>query len=1170
MKLNNLARVRALASALMLLTWSLCGCEKIPQQPSAETNAHLSAIELAGRKAPNELAQLQTQDCVPRLISVSPDRRLAVGSTFITETIVYDVQQGLPVKRWPTVNNALSFSANSKRLLRVYGDQISVYDTDDMARIQTWTANPKLPTQRTSPLYLMAAISPEGQHILVANKDQCFHADSEAAYILLQVDNPESRIEVQTPLPKDDQEPPHFEFVGSENRLVFHGIQAGQKTSLLFDLQSQKTLYSTTGERTLRLAAEAELIASAQVTQRESMSELKASPGQIDIVDLNSGNVIKEIPLNGILRDFDITDSGAEVIAAVQQSDAKAPPKQIDVPQDSTGRLTTLQRFKPSTGEMIGESSELELPVCAIRYTRSGLACFVGMEYPNGYEDELSAKLGAVQIPGGKQVNDKPTMTKLAGDFLARGNRIGGAQSPGILETVKDQFLATDHAIWSASKQPFRAYEVAFAPTGNLCWFSDTLTNLATGNQRLITDLEDVQFLADGEHVFARTSNSPLIISITKGTTVWRSDFDTFIWPQQSVCTLDGRFIASIIRPSGLPNQPPKTRLLLVDRQDQDHPLWQECDAQRLCFSKDGKSLFAVGKRHVQQLSLPDGELVQEIAIPELEPRDVAVHPNGRQLFIAGQSTAPKLYFRGSARTGMLVQVNLTGNQASTLQTIKAPMNAVTISPDGSHLNAANQAQESVPGSIWQWNLDGNGQPLQRDNPAVLLESPYGINDLAFSPDSKQLLIAAGDGARLWNLQTTNETEMASKQRKLAKHFQIVEYGNSWTGQIRRANGSKATLLDKPETLDVASNKASTKLIDSQADANWPSLDLGTPTNNRRSGNVSEIERWLANGTKHPSSKPVAWNRSELAQLLERYELGPRSQDWKTRLAYESFGRERHHVLFDDQWKPIFKFPRVDNDYHGTLSASGNHVALALPRQITGLGDNVLEIQLWETETQQPRWTAEVIGTHVSGLEIDALDRYVKVNDNGGAVVVLDLMTGQQLGRYPTGRASNLISRLSPDAKLVAVASRGNSGVRLLDPQTMQQQAIIPTPSRTLWMQWLPESGHLVIGQAYGRSMSLATCWDVSNATTRWSKQVPNAQEVDLDQAGRWMLVHHRGQTSASVLLNTDNGQIHAVFAPTRLKASQRLVLSKSGGKVYQTDPSELQLWPPVDERQPD
>lgn len=1160
----------ALVSVLTLCLCSVCGCEKIPQEPSTETSNNLTAIRLGSEAAANELAQLQTQDSVPRLLSVSPDRKLAVGSTFITETIVYDVQQGVPVKRWPSVDNPLSFSANSERMMRVHGNQISVYGTSDMTLIQSWTANPKLPTERTSPLYLLAAISPAGKHILVSNKDQCFEADAESPYLLLEVDQPDARTEIPNPLTDGYQGPPHFEFAGSEDRLVFHGYNAGKWQSLLFDLQAQTTLYSTTGEQPFRLAAEAGLIAAAQVSERKYMSALKGPPGKIELVQLASGEVIKTIELDGILRDFDITESGAELIAAVERSDAKSPPKQIDIPQDPTGRLTTLQRFNPSTGEMIGESSELEMPVCTIRYTLSGLACFVGMEYPSGYEDELTSKLGVVQLPSGKPVNDKQTIRKLAGDFLARGNRFRRGQSQWILDSVKDQFLESGHSMWAASKRPFRAYEVDFSPRGELCWFSDVLTNLATGNQRMITDLKDVQFLPDGKHLFARSSNSPLIISIAKGTTIWRSEFDTFIWPEHSVCNRDGRYVASIIRPSGLPNQPQTTRLLLVDRQDEDHPRWKDCDAQRLCFSDDGKTLFAVGPQTVQQLSLPDCELVQEFTIPELQPLEVSVHPNGKHLFIAGQSTMPKLYFRGSDRTGLLVHVDLASNNVETLHTINAPMKAVAVTPNGRSLCAGNQAQESVAGSIWRWSLDKNGKPQQSDKPEVLFESPYGINDLAFSPDSTRLLVAGGDGARLLKVASSNGDQTGVRQAALAESFQIVEYGNSWTGRIRPADGSKATLLDVPEPTNSASDEVTTQQSTVDLDDSWPALDLGTSPVNRRGGNVTEIERWLAKGTKHPSSKRVTWNKSELAQMLERYDLGPRSQDWKTRLAYQSHGRERQHVLFDEQWKPIFEFPAVDSDYHGTLSPSGKYVALALARRITGLRDSVLKIQLWQTETQTPLWTADVIGTHVSGLEIDAQDRYLKVNDNGGAIVVLDLKTGKQLARYPSGRSSGLISRLSPDAKLIAVGTRGGAGVQLLDPQTLEPQALIPTPSRTLWMQWLPESGHLVIGQAYGRSMSLATCWNVDDQQSLWSKQVPSPQEVDVDQAGQWMLTHHNGQHSASVLLNTTDGEIHAVFAPTLLKASQRLVLSQAGGKVYQTDPSELQLWPPAEAAEQD
>ena len=883
--------------------------------------------------------------------------------------------------------------------------------------------------------------------------------------------------------------------------------------------------------------------------------------GEIEIINIRSGSRQRLIEFTGTLRDLDIDPSGTRVLASVQRGDAKPPAKLAGFAPDPSGRLTELREWDVQSGQLTREIEPPGLPVAQVRYGRDTSSYLVAMERPDGVDDGLEHVCELKVFLTGKQLTQddwllRGTISELHQDlflypdlkrFIIRGG------------TVQIRALPDGTTLWQADAKGHPVGDAAFSPDGNFCWADGFLSRLCDGHQRSWHSVRKLKFIDLGEAVFFQGNNEVGIASLRTSEIQWRRSFH---WSSRLISadiSLDTNAIAIVLAQSNhWTSELPEHKVVLIDRRNEDEPRSLDIDAKCICFDPTGETILIATNEAIEQVNVESGATLRSIGPLPGDPLAIQISPEGKRLFVAGQSVANRNGFRNVMGTGWLVLVDLERDRVQQIHRSETPITCVALSDAGDTLAAANLASDTTESEIWIWDAPTaeSSKPLRRR--FSIDGHRLGINDLAFSPDARMLLAAADDGAALWDLRSNVATKNDPRNTDnlvFPRQLTLVESASTYRGDVRRAPPFEGPLLF-PE------NAEANELL--RPKANWPLLLINNSSNDNRSPaeESKESKVWLRNAKQRiPIHFKVNWQSAE-SEFLRRYKLGPRSNDWKLQIAFDQ--KERRPVLLDENHQVIQTYPKIFDGYQSTLSPSGKRVAIhSEEMRQHGSANNQLRIDLLDATIAEKLWTSSpVTGIHVSGIEMDRQDQFVSVNDNGNATIVFDGQTGKLLARYQPKHGSLLLTRLSPSGRFVATGQKSLAGVILRDPRTLKEVKTLATQFGINWLQWTPNGNHIIAGQSYGDGMELVQCWDVESGESQWTRRLAASRSVTFDQAGDWMLTRSQIGEDGNVLCRVNDGAIAVVFSISGSSPMELPVLSQSGGVVHLGAPSERAVWP--------
>ncbi|WP_419194055.1 WD40 repeat domain-containing protein [Novipirellula herctigrandis] len=1182
-KLNRERFILPLVGLVLSTLVALVGCVRSSDSP---TNAVLPAVP---EDHPRFLTWIDSRVTVPLVHAVSPNGRFAIAQTQ-TETIVYDLNNRKEIKHWPSGKSQWSFSQDSKRLLRLQADEISVLATNSLDMLARWKAKPKLPTSPQTYLQLKACISHDGSLVAVENRDGCFDAAVDSDFLILNVDT--GFISHQIDFPFDRPETPRafrweFSFVGAYDRLLLtqRTFRLGEtlRRSGLMQIDDAELICELPANGIVRYSKDQKLIAVGKCSGRSDTSPVPTSASsEIEMIDVRSGSRQRLIKFAGTLRDFDIDPRGKRLLASVQKPDA-SPPMEVDgFAADPGGRLTHLLQWNLRTGQLNREIDPPPMPVAAVRYGVDASSYMMAMERPDGVDDGLEQVWRLNDISTGKQLTQD--------DWLQRGT-MGGQHQDFFLYPdgkhfivrggeVQVRALPDGKTLWRADDRRLAVHDVTFSPDGNFCWADGFLSRLNDGHQRRWGGFGKLKFMDRGESVFFQGNNEVGIVSLRTSTIQWRQSFSWNGSMLSADISPDTNSIAIVLEQNRYwTRELPTRKVVLIDRRSEDEPRSLDINAACVCFDPTGETILIATNDGIEQVNVETGAILQRIGPLPGDPLAIQISPGGKRLFVAGQSARNpndfdrnvfRNVFRNVMGTGWLALVDLQQNRVQPLHQSETPITCIALSDDGNTLAAANGTSDTTDSQIWIWDAPtapSSEPPRQRFS---IDGHRLGINDLAFSPDACMLLSAADDGAALWDLRSELATQNGhhdTVELVFPKHTTTVEAADVYRGEVRRVPPYEGPLLF-PESPESSGNLESSGNSETKAaerpKANWPLVLINHSSNEHHwpGYEFKESNMWLRNAKQRINvNYKVDWRSAE-SKFLRRYELGPRSEDWKWQFAFDD--NERRPVLLDENHQIIQAYPKVFDSYQSTLSPSGKCVAIYSEKTRQGSrANNQLQIELLDATTAEKIWTSSAVaGIHVSGIEMDRGDQFVSVNDNGRAMIVFDGQSGKLLARYQPEYGSHLLTRLSPSGQFVATGQRSLAGVILRDPRTLEKVKTLDTQFCVNWLQWTPDGNHIIAGQSFGDGMELVQCWDVERGESQWTRRMPESQFISFDQAGDWMLTGSRANEKRRVLCDVSDGAIAAVFSISSGSPVERPVLSKSGGVVHLGSSSQRVVWP--------
>lgn len=770
----------------------LAGCASEDKVPAKKPEAARRT------QHPRMLVRLESRTVMPSLHTVSPDASYAIGQTGV-ETIAYDLRSRKEIGQWPSAVSQWSFSADSDHLLRLEADTVSVLSSQTLDALQRWKANPRLPPLEERPGQLNACISPDGQRVAISNLDGGFLRSEDADLLILNTAT--GRVTQRLAFPIKRPEPPRsfawkLDFVGSSSRLLVTQDAYVLKQSALINVDDGRVLHRFAVNSEQREASKGSVIAAAKIARRPYTSPVgQSESSEVSFVDLATGDELRRIDVAGTLRDFDIDPSGSELIASVQQPGAAVPPMRDDTELDKSGRLTVLQWWNVRSGKMAGELSDFEMPVSQVRYGAARWNCFIELEYPAGIDDDLDHQCRWIRIPSGERLDAETCFSDtIASDlhnqlFCSTGEKQFFIQGGDVCEFD----LPTGKRRWSAEPRGYPSQKASFSPDGKFCWFDHTLTQMVNGYQREWHALRDVQFLDDGQRIFNQWNNGVGIASLATGEMLWRRRCNWNLNLLDSAASGDGRYIALALRETrSSTSDRAATRLVLLDREDEDHPRWIQCDARKICFGPNEQTLIVAAENSLRQIDFASLEILQEYPTPPGEPLDLACGSDGNHVLVAGQASTAATDFRSIVPKGWLVAFDLaqdSGGAGSVgpVHRSDTPISCVAVSADGKSIAAANRASDTTDSEIWVWNWPQVIESNSWDKRLSIRGHRLGVNDVAFHPDGEMLLSAADDGAILWDVREPIDAGANVEERQPLAYptrVQLVETANWHSNRI--------------------------------------------------------------------------------------------------------------------------------------------------------------------------------------------------------------------------------------------------------------------------------------------------------------------------------------------------------------------------------------------------
>ncbi|QEG42123.1 WD domain, G-beta repeat [Roseimaritima ulvae] len=1114
---------------------------------------------MAADDHPRFLAWLDTREVLPRCTAISPDGRYAIAQTQV-ETLAYDLATQTEIRHWPTATSRHSFSDDSRYLLRLHADTLYVHTTDSFDTLARWRAQPKVPRPPGTYLQLNACISPDGTRVAIENHNHSFDHQEDADILIRNVQTGELIQGLNFPLARaSPTSQPHikFSFVGFSDRLLIQQqtYEPGKtyRHSVLMDIHSGKQLCDFPHDATLRSSGDGSLlVAAVRKTRAYTTDKIQfADNSELGIYDVRSGQRLRTINAAGTIRDFDIDASGTRLIASLQSADALQPQANPNTLPDHNARLTRLLEWDIPSGERIRELTSPPLPIAQIRYGVDAGRCILGMERPDGVDEDLELVVEVRDVTTGGVLSKTDWLPRgTLADLHSRLYLFPDGQRMMILRSrLQIQTFPEGQSVWNAVAKRHPVRQAEFSPSGKYCWTDHFLTDLSTGHQRQWLDCDGLKFILGGDAIFDWRYNQVGILTTASNQRKWQQGFQWNGRILHADISPDTRRIAVLLERDrySTNNEPRPRQLVLLDRDNQDQPRAIPIHARRLAFHPSGDTLFVAGDEAVERIDFATGKSVGTPVPLSGETLAIECGPQGKRLLVAGQSPTDPDGYRNLMGSGWLACFDLSDNAAIGFHRSETPITALAISADGKTLAAANLASDSVASQIWVWDAGS----MQRQ--FVIDGHRLSIHDLAFSPDGQTLLSAADDGAVLWDMRADAAVEQAAADSdKLVFPHQLkpIELANAYTGEIRKIKPYDGPLLVPAEDTPPSLRREK---------ADWPLIKI----HQARELEVTDpLFGWIRSAnTRYHVSEKIDWSSAE-SQWLRSYDFGTRSEDWQYRLAYEQSGR--NVVLLDAQGKIVQRFSRAAGIAQAALSPSAQRVAIVpLDRVDRALNDRRLQVELYDAISGEKKLTtAPTEGIHVSLLELERQDRFVHVNDNRRAVLMLDAHSGDTLARYAPKHAMRVLSRMAPSGRFVATSEIYGDGVVLRDPSTLQEIKRLPARFTVSWMRWTPNSNRLMVGQSFGESMELVECFDADSGRSLWTRRMPSTRDVVFDQAGEWMLTEAQVGSHLDVLCRVSDGAITAVFMTTGSSDLERPCLSRSGGTVYLGSPAGPTLWP--------
>jgi WD40 repeat protein len=450
-----------------------------------------------------------------------------------------------------------------------------------------------------------------------------------------------------------------------------------------------------------------------------------------------------------------------------------------------------------------------------------------------------------------------------------------------------------------------------------------------------------------------------------------------------------------------------------------------------VAFTTDGKQLAVINQRAaaIQLLDVAEGKLVRTFTGHRDGVFALAVSPDGKKLY------------SGSTDGTLRVWDIATGEEERRWDHGKNGVGCLAPAPDGKTLTYG-----TTDGLVHIWDLAAD-----KDLVAPWKASPYGVNSIAYSPDSKRVAVSApaiaihetATGKRLEPApeSAVEQAEFAPDGKVLAVRHRdgVIDLWDTsrwrkeaafrvepdlWNSMAFSADGKYLTTAERKQAVirhwDPKTGKERLAL---PLQGNWLTwltysaegetfaviwqnglgflvrMDAAT---GKELARIEVTREFVRNPRPSPDGRLVAAATGKNAVAL---------WDAKTQKPLRRFGKP-----FDSNWQPLAFSP----DGRAIASAGGD---------LGPKTDASRDIALWETATGQERLRLSTGEDDVTLLAFAPDGRLLASAGRGEDIRLWDTWTGKQVGTFTGHRGWMSTLAFSPDGKWLATGSSDNTAL---------------------------------------------------------------------------------------------------------------------------------------------